>query len=407
MRFYQLAFRYLRRKKTKALLLLFVLVLVNTMILSTCMILRATNDSKQSMQSKTNSKIVAEVLDINASISDSEVEQINSVQDVSSVNRIGKYDTIPTYFAPITGSSSSNEDNMKVAFLSYDDLEKDSPFSEMQYRLTSGEYIKENSKGVVIHESLATQNGLNIGDELKFDTEDGNTITIPIVGLFKSAGNIEDKQPANTTAVNRIENQIFIDNGTSKELLNDSGFYKLVIYTKDPENMKNLQSQVQNILGKSVELSTSDTLYQQMSAPLDQISRVTKLMLLLTLSAGTIVVSLLLCMWMRTRQKEIAIFMSLGKKKNEIILQSLCESGIVFLVSVAIAALIGNGIQTFLQNIMVSSELSSTDLNILLSINDIGALIGLGGIIVFIALCISLIPTLKANPKDILARMEG
>ena len=112
-------------------------------------------------------------------------------------------------------------------------------------------------------------------------------------------------------------------------------------------------------------------------------------------------------MWMRTRQKEIAIFMSLGKKKSEIILQSLCESGIVFLVSVAIAALIGNAIQTFLQNIMVSSEISSTDLNILLSINDIGALIGLGGIIVFIALCISLIPTLKANPKDILARMEG
>ncbi len=35
---------------------------------------------------------------------------------------------------------------MKIALLSYDDLEKDSPFSEMQYRLASGDYIKHEKK---------------------------------------------------------------------------------------------------------------------------------------------------------------------------------------------------------------------------------------------------------------------
>ena len=50
MKFYQLGFRYLQRKKGKTILLLIVLILVNSMILGTSMILRTTNESKQAMQ---------------------------------------------------------------------------------------------------------------------------------------------------------------------------------------------------------------------------------------------------------------------------------------------------------------------------------------------------------------------
>lgn len=407
MRFYQLAFQYLQRKKGKTVILFLVLTLVNTMILSTCMILRATNESMQTIQAKTNSKVVAEVLDNNTVITDTEVEQIKSLQDLSTINRIGRYEAFPLNFMPVTGSTSSDEENLKIALLSYDDLEKDSAFSEMQYRLVSGEYIKENEKGIVINERLASQNGLKVGDELEIGTKNGDAVSAPIIGLFQSAGNGEEKQPDTTTAVNRIENQIFIDNGTCRELIKDHSFYKLVIYTKNPENLNILQNKVQKILGNRVEISASDTLYHQMAAPLEQIGRVAKLMLLLTLSAGTVVVSLLLCMWMRTRKKEMAIFMSLGKKKKAIILQILCESGIVFFISVLAAVLIGNGIQENLKSIIFRSEISNTDRTVLLGIKDIGALVGLGSILVFIALCCCLIPTLKANPRDILTKMEG
>ena len=407
MKFYHLAMKYLQRKKGKTLLLFFVLVLVNTMILSACMILRATRESMLAMQAKTDSKAAAEVPDGSPVITDTEVEQIQNLPDTASVNRIGRYEVFPADFSLITASDSYAEDNQKAALLSYDDLEKDSPFSELQYHLTSGESIKGDTKGAVIHAGLAAQNGLQIGDTLELQTESGNTAAVPIAGLFKSAGNIENKQPSETASVNRIENQIFIDNGTCRELFKDSGFYKLVIYTKNPENMHAFESQVQKILGSHAEIRTSDTLYQQMSAPLEQISRVAKLMLLLTLSAGTLVVSLLMCMWMRTRQKEMAVFMSLGKRKSEIMLQVLCESGVVFLTSVLAAALIGISLHTFLQDKIFRSGLSDTDLTVLLGISDIGALAGFGSILVSAALCVSLIPVLKAAPKDILARMEG
>ena len=82
MRFYQLALKYLSRKKAKTFLLFFVLVLVNTMILSTSMILRATNESMDSMQAKTNSKVVAEITDTENMITDAEVSQIENMKNI-------------------------------------------------------------------------------------------------------------------------------------------------------------------------------------------------------------------------------------------------------------------------------------------------------------------------------------
>lgn len=225
--------------------------------------------------------------------------------------------------------------------------------------------------------------------------------------MFKSAGNVEKDQPAETTAVNRIENQIFIDNSAYKELLKEPAFEKICIYSKRPENLDVLETSLQKIFGNDIALSTSDTLYQQMSAPLEQISKVANLMLILTLMTGTVVVSLLLCMWMRTRQKEVAIFMSLGKAKSEIFLQTLLEAGSVFTLSVFGATAIGKLFSGVLQNVITGSETVTENLKVVLQIQDIGMLFLLGGAVILVALCCSILPILRANPKDILAKMEG
>lgn len=407
MNFLQLAFKYLQRKKGKTILLLIVLILVSSMILSTNMILRTTNDSKQNMHEKTNSKIVAEIADKNSKITLNNIEQIEMLEDVSTINRIGRQEVFPINFAPVTISDSSDEDNLKIVFLSYDDLEKDSPFAEMQYRLSSGDYIKNNKKGVVINANLAAQNGLEIGDTMEFGTKDGTTVSTQIVGIFKSAGNVEKDQPEATAAINRIENQIFVDNDTYMDLIKEPTFDKLSVYSKNPENLGVLENNLKTILGTNAELRTSDTLYQQMSAPLEQISKVANLMLLLTLSTGTIVVSLLLCMWMRTRKREMAIFMSIGKKKSEIFLQTLFEAGIVFIISILAATIMGKLFSGFLQSIITTADTANVNLEVFLQLQDIGILLILGSTVVLIALCCSVIPILKANPKDILAKMEG
>ena len=166
-------------------------------------------------------------------------------------------------------------------------------------------------------------------------------------------------------------------------------------------------NQLAKIFGNDVELSTSDTLYQQMSAPLEQISKVANLMLVLTLVTGTVVVSLLLCMWMRTRQKEVAIFMSLGKTKSEIFLQTLLEAGSVFTLSVLGATAIGKLFSGVLQNVITGSETVTENLKVVLQIQDIGMLFLLGGAVILVALCCSILPILRANPKRYISENGG
>ena len=405
MTFYQLAFRYLKRKKVKALLLLFVLLLVSSMILSTNMILRATEDSKAVIQEKTKSKIVLEITKEGNRITQKEVEEILNLEEVSAVNCQDKGQAFPNNFYPVTTNDSMEENNQKITLLSYDDLKNDSAFYEGQYRLVSGEYITKDQRGAVINSLLADSNGLELGDDIKIENAEGKIISLKIVGLFLSGS--ERKQTEKMDSVNRIENQIFVDNESYSQFLGNTGYYKVSVYCKNPEQLSMMEEQLRSVLSEKVSFTSSDTLYRQMALPLEQITRVANLMLVLTLITGIVIVSLLLCMWMRTRQKEAAIFTSIGKSKYSIFLQVFLESFLVFMVSVIGACGLGSLMAGFLQKALTHSETTEISLNVFLQGKDIGSLMIWGSFIVLAAVVVSLFPILKVNPRDTLSRMEG
>lgn len=402
MTFYQLAFRYLKRKKAKAILLFFVLLLVSSMILSTNMILRATKDSKAAIQEKAKSKIVLEIAKEENKITQQEVEEILNLEEVSEVNCQDKGQAFPNNFYPVTTNDSMEENNQKITLLSYDDLKNDSAFYEGQYRLVSGEYITKDQRGAVINSLLADSNGLKLGDDIKIENAEGKIISLKIVGLFLAGS--ERKQTEKMNSADRIENQIFVDNESYSQFLGNTGYYKVSVYCKNPEQLSMMEEQLRSVLSEKVSFTSSDTLYRQMALPLEQITRVANLMLVLTLITGIVIVSLLLCMWMRTRQKEAAIFTSIGKSKYSIFLQVFLESFLVFMVSVIGACGLGSLMAGFLQKALTHSETTEISLNVFLQGKDIGSLMIWGSFIVLAAVVVSLFPILKANPRDTLSR---
>lgn len=405
MAFYQLAFRYLKRKKAKAILLFFVLLLVSSMILSTNMILRATEDSKAAIQEKTKAKIVLEIVREENKITQQDVEKILQSEKVSAVNRQDKAPAFPANFYPVTSSDSTEESNRKIVLLSYDDLQNDSAFYEGQYRLISGDYISKDKTGAVINSLLADYNGLELGDDIMVENADGKTVSLQIIGLFLSGS--ERKQTENMDSVDRIENQIFVDNESYSQFSGNTGYYKVSVYCKNPQQLSMLEEQLRSVFSEKVSFTSSDTLYRQMALPLEQITRVANLMLVLTLITGVVIVSLLLCMWMRTRQKEAAVFISIGKSKSGIFLQIFLESFLVFMVAVIGACGLGSLMAGFLQKALTHSETSEVSLHVFLQGKDIGSLMIWGSFIVLASVVVSLIPILKANPRDTLSRMEG
>lgn len=405
MPFYQRSFLYLIRKRTKSLLLLLIFLLVNSMILSTNMILHAAERTEAAMQEKTKAKVISEITDTANEITDKEAEKIENLANVISVNRMGQQSAYLTDLTPVTASDSAEPDNQKVCLQSFDDMKADSPFEDQSYRLTDGQLIgTDNRYCAVVNAGFAEANGLQIGDKISLEAEEGKTVTVEIIGEYL-AGN-ENRQEKSTLAVYRVENQIYIDNTAYLELFGD-GFYKVSAYTGQPDLLGSLAGEIQEILQDKVEVTTSDALYQQMKAPLTQITRVVELMRMLTFITGTVIVSLLLCMWMRSRQKEMAVFLSMGEQKFTIFLQALLEAAVLFLIAIAGACGFGWLAAEGLQSMLFTSMTQDISLQVSLQFADIVLLLGIGSVVVVIAVMVSLVPVIRANPKDILSRMEG
>ena len=405
MPFYQRSFLYLIRKRTKSLLLLLIFLLVNSMILSTNMILHAAERTEAAMQEKTKAKVISEITDTANEITDKEAEKIENLANVISVNRMGQQSAYLTDLTPVTASDSAEPDNQKVCLQSFDDMKADSPFEDQSYRLTDGQLIgTDNRYCAVVNAGFAEANGLQIGDKISLEAEEGKTVTVEIIGEYL-AGN-ENRQEKSTLAVYRVENQIYIDNTAYLELFGD-GFYKVSAYTGQPDLLGSLAGEIQKILQDKAEVTTSDALYQQMKAPLTQITRVVELMRMLTFITGTVIVSLLLCMWMRSRQKEMAVFLSMGEQKFTIFLQALLEAAVLFLIAIAGACGFGWLAAEGLQSMLFTSMTQDISLQVSLQFADIVLLLGIGSVVVVIAVMVSLVPVIRANPKDILSRMEG
>ena len=402
MPFYQRGVLYLTRKRAKSILLLMIFLFVNSMILGTNMILHTAQSTEAAMKEKTKAKVVCEMTDAGQLVTEEDARKIGNLDAVASINRMGQQVAYLPELLPVTGSTFMEADNQKVSLLSFDDMETGSPFADQSFRLTEGRLIGSDSRYcAVVNQGFAQANGLKVGDTFSLENEEGKKTTVEIIGEYL-VGN-ETRQEKDTLALYRQENQIYIDNTAYLELFGEKGFYKLSAYVSQPELLDSLAGEIQEIVGEKAEVTTSDTLYQQMKAPLTQITRVVSLMRLLAFGTGTAVVSLLLCMWMRSRQKEMAVFLSMGEGKAVIFWQALLESAVVFLIALLGACTLGAAAAGWMQELLLATVDTGTSLTVSLQAGDIAQLLGIGGAVVGIGVLLSLIPVLRSNPKDILA----
>lgn len=406
MAFYQRGFLYLVRKRAKSLLLFLVFLLVGSMILSTTLILQAAQTTEARMQEKAKAKVVCEMTDSARPLTEDEAREIGKLTSVNGINRMGQKTAFLSELSPVTSSDSTKPDNQKVTLLSFDSLEDDGPFASQTYRIMGGTLFgSESDHGAVINVNFAKANGLEIGDSFSLETEDGKRTTVKVLGEYLAGS--ETRQQDTTLSVQRIENQIYLDNTAYLELFPDGGFYQFSVYTDKPEELSALSGKLQEILKDQAELTTSDALYQQMQAPLTEITRIVQLMRMLTVLTGEGIVSLLLCMWMRSRQREMAVFVSMGEAKWKIFLQALLESAVLFLASSLISLAVGTLFADPMKRLLLRAAASDLSLEISVQCSDVVCLLGSGSAVVVIAVLLSLIPVIRTNPRDLLSRMEG
>ncbi len=405
MRFYQRAFRYISRKRNKSILLFLCFLIISTMVLCAAIVLETAQAASLSMWEKTGTKIVLENQRGENGIPADLIPEILKLEAVTKINRVASNIAYPGDFSPVIMKDDSDALNSAVTLHAYDNTQTDGLFAEEKYRLLEGNPITENQNGILVNSQLAELNGFHLGDSLTFTAESGSTAAGEITGIFFSG--MERRQDKSIVSAYRIENQIFVDHVLFDALYGGGGYSSLCVYTDDPDHLSSLSRQVESLVEDDTSVTTSDLLYRQMQAPLKQVIRITSVMLALITATAIIVVSLLLCMWMRTRAKEMAVLISLGISKGSLLLQSMTESFLLFGLSVAGAAAVSG----LFAGRMLRSLFRTTDYSALANAHLEGQhllmLLQLGGVIVLIAVGISALPALRANPRDTLSKMEG
>ena len=386
MNYLQRAFCYIGRKRLKSLLLFLIFTVVNCMVLGILGIHRTSEEVMKELRSNTESKVILEIRQETDRFTEDDIQGFSDISNINWMNCMWSEQMEIPALEPVMGDERS--DQLFTLHLQ-NRVDKDSPFEEKIYRLVEGDFPTVSNE-IVINQMLADQNGLKVGDSIPGDYR--------IAGIFLSG--TERQQTEKVATVNRIENQIYI-------LADESpgGYSKIICYAQEPEGLDELAGALEERCSEKAFVRANDTTFQKMKLSIEQTGRITMFVLAVTLITGCLVTGLLLSMWMRGRKTEIAVYVSLGIEKGNLLLQAVVEGLILYIISFCVSELLTDSLL----------PMAGSGLGILESTGGswkadyTGSLLVLGcGMCMMVLLTvIAIFPYLKKHPKEILSEMEG
>lgn len=258
------------------------------------------------------------------------------------------------------------------------DSEFFSYFRTGAFSLIEGRHVtSQDSHKVIISDHLAEMNNLELGDTFTLKMQAGvETATVgeckvEIVGIFQVNG----YQPINRLVYeNHITyNWILTDFETFADLRNISDQYYYLDYkwplyydnatffVEDVDRLEEIIAEVQDLDVMDPLYFTvvrDDTMYKSTVDPLNSI----KTLVLIAVSAITVGCFIVLCivftMWIRSRRREIAIYLSLGIRKAEILGQFIIEAAVVAVAASVVAFAVCQPIAGVIGSSMLSSAVA-------------------------------------------------
>jgi len=405
MSFHQLARRYMSRQRGRTAMLSIIFMVAILIGLIGTMILRSFEQSLLTLGEQSNAKISVSTFGANNLI---EQELIDTLSALSNINWVNRVNEVVATVADIEIGIGENEeiDDASIRIQGFDDLTMDGLFSENMARLTLG-YLALEDGEIIIHETLATMNDLELGDTLTF-YHAGMTVAGTIAGIYM----YEDsgiRNEAHTPSAFRFENLIFATPTFVNQLQQEAGFLEVNFYITDPTIIEDTRYEFENELSDTTfGVQVSDALFRRMAQPLSQTASLTTIVLGITGIGVIVVVSLLLIIWSRERQKETALLLSIGRTKVSIISQRLLEVLVIyistFVFTIPLVFIAAPSIATFYQGVVGLNDME----DFILEVGTVGVtnvfLLGLLALIVVIIL--SCTSVMRQSPKSIFSRND-
>ena len=368
---------------------------------------------------------------------------IEDIEAIAATKGIADYNitTVTTAARPVDFIRIEDEDVDQysdlggVSLIGNRDMSMDSNFLSGNASITEGRMIQEGEKDVcVISSELADKNQLEIGSRIRFgkcrDKEGSMTYESEVVGIYQVKQPIAPYMFGDTY---RSENIIFTDldfpekvDGKAGDSLYEKAYFKIAD-VNDYENVKKSVMEA-DIAWERYDLIDNNGNMNTLSTNFNEMEKYSRALVWVISGAGLIILFLIFQFWMKSRNREIGIMLSMGTLKIRILAQIMTEAFMIAAAAVLISFLAAPGVSGLTADYLVEQQIQSAEERDLLDEGKVAFsyeksgqdVLGVeaeitsgmlmqdaGGIalLITISVCVSGIVILKRNPKDILQNL--
>lgn len=416
MSFLKRAYLYTTRKKIRTGLLFSIILIISTLLIVCFSINSSTDIASANVRKSLKSGFTINAKTLNDGLNNNDIEKILNIDGLTEDYNLRSYTT--TYYKNEEKEKIKTRDDTGIKV--YDNAgrvvsdlfsEKDTYFTDEGFKLIEGEPITPDTKySALIHEDLAEENNLGIGDSIILENIEGNEVSVKvkIIGIFTSTRKSSSESYMDTT--NLFENIIFTDLQTSSELIYESDDLKYQygdFIVEDPQNLDKIIDDVKEV--DSVEwdkckITKDDSTYQNVKESLESLQSIVSVAITVIFVISIVLIILILNLWTKHRVYEIGVLLSIGINKLDIIKQQIVE---IFMVS--IPAFLFSYITSSIVNQMVSSKLIediSNSIKVTVNISDWLIVSILGLLIIIVATILSIIQITRIKPRDIFSEVN-
>lgn len=294
-----------------------------------------------------------------------------SSDDIEAIDMSEKFEPkdngdAPNGEMPDRGQGKENMDSQgDYKITAYSDPSYIENFINGTSKITSGSMITKDDEEnhIVISEELATQNDLEVGDEITFylPSDSSITYTFEITGIFETTDDSASDDFMNINVLN-AQNQIYTTVTAINNILEDdnsSNSLNATIYLKNQDDLEAYAEEVKD-KGLSDYYTLSDNTDEITSTltPIKNISNFSMTFLIIILIVGAIILAVINILNIRDRKYEIGVLRAIGMSKTKLILSLLTELFIVTVIAFIIGIIGGKLLSQPVTNKMLENEIN-------------------------------------------------
>lgn len=229
-------------------------------------------------------------------------------------------------------------------------------FSDGTYQISDGHLPGTDDKSkdtLIISEEFANKNNLAVGDLVDLTSSESNqTYTFEVIGIFKGSSDYSvDQLYTSLDSVEKVSGSTSTDNASSISFM-----------LKDPLDVdKFIDQHTDQLPNDYIVLNANNSEYQSLTRPLDLISTITSILLVVVFIAGVIIMLAIITIFVRDRKFEIGLLLSNGESRLKIITQFVLEILMVSIIAFGLAAGVSRLSSDYVADWIVKNQLVEQD----------------------------------------------